>query len=180
MVVAILALIAGLLGTAIAAVPVTKKKVNKIITNRAPGLTVGTANNANALGGQGASAFQTASASDVRSNVVAMGSSNVTVLSTNITTPAAKTLTAVASVEALADGGAEGDNINCNINIDGTDGARQTTYVTPNELDDSTTLPLTQALAVGAGPHTVIVECSEGSLSNTSVEDRSLSVVATG
>jgi len=46
MVVAIVALIAALGGTAIAGGVLTKKKVNKIITNRAPGLSVASAKNA--------------------------------------------------------------------------------------------------------------------------------------
>lgn len=46
MVIAIVALIAALGGTAIAGGFTTKKKVNKIITNRAPGLTVGSAKSA--------------------------------------------------------------------------------------------------------------------------------------
>ena len=60
------------------------------------------------------------------------------------------------------------------------EGARQTTYITPNGLEDSTTLPLTQALPVGAGTHTVTVSCNEGGPAATSVEERSLSVVSTG
>jgi hypothetical protein len=46
MVVAIVALIAALGGTAIAGGVLNKKKVNKIITNRAPGLSVASAKNA--------------------------------------------------------------------------------------------------------------------------------------
>jgi hypothetical protein len=46
MVVAIVALIAALGGTAVAGGVLTKKKVNKIITNRAPGLSVASAKSA--------------------------------------------------------------------------------------------------------------------------------------
>jgi hypothetical protein len=46
MVVAIVALIAALGGTAVAGGVLNKKKVNKIITNRAPGLSVASAKNA--------------------------------------------------------------------------------------------------------------------------------------
>ncbi len=59
MVIAIVALIAALGGTAIAGGFTTKKKVNKIITNRAPGLTVGSAKSAD-----------TAKAADKANNVL--------------------------------------------------------------------------------------------------------------
>jgi hypothetical protein len=186
MIVAIVALIAALSGTAIGAAFVTKKQTKKIAANQvnklAPGLSVASAkkaDDADKLGGASAAAFQTGAASDQRSDTNALTTGNETVLSANITLPAAKTVTAVASVEAVADGGGN-DNINCNLNIAGVDGSRQSTYISPNTLEDSTTLPLTQSLALGAGTHTVIVECNEGGTANTSVEDRSLSVVSTG
>ena len=53
-VVGYLALFVALSGTALASGVINKKKVNKIISKRAPGLTVG---NANALGGSPASAY---------------------------------------------------------------------------------------------------------------------------
>jgi hypothetical protein len=180
MVVAVVALIAALGGSAVGASFITKKKAknvaNNAITQRAPTLKVG---DSDKLGGQSASAFQTGAASDFRGDTNTLTTSNEDVLSASINVPAAKVVTAVASVEASADGGGN-DNINCNISIDGVDGARQTTYITPNTLEATTTLPLTQAAAVGAGPHTVIVECNEGGTAATSVEDRSLSVVSTG
>ena len=195
MVIAIVALIVALGGTALAGGFITKKKAKKIAANQvnklAPGLSVAhagaadnatnatNATNANNLGNQAPSAYETAAASNVRSNVLAMTTLNQTVLSATITTPSAMTVTAFASIEMKADGGGN-DNNNCNLQIDATNGPRQSTYVTPNTLEDSTTMPLAQALAVGAGTHTVIAECSEGGVSNTSVEDRSLSVVATG
>src|SRR6266480_7326438 len=46
MIIAMVALIAALGGTAVAAKFVTKKQVNKIITNRAPGLSVASAKSA--------------------------------------------------------------------------------------------------------------------------------------
>jgi hypothetical protein len=55
MIVAIVALIVALVGTAFASGVLTKKKVNKIITNRAPGLSVA---NADKLGGVAASGYQ--------------------------------------------------------------------------------------------------------------------------
>jgi hypothetical protein len=185
MVVAILALIAALTGTAIAALPVTKKTVNTIITKRAPGLSVnkaktadfattaGNANNASTLNNLNANDLGTAGAFDQRSGSVAMSTSFVTVLSATITTSGQKVLTAVASVEATSDGGGN-DNLDCNLSIDGNDGGIQSTAVTA-----SATLPVTQGRIVGAGTHTVIAECNEGGASNTSVDDRNLNVVAT-
>jgi hypothetical protein len=150
------------------------------INKRAPGLTVGTANNANALGGQEASAFQTASASDTRTDVVAAEGTLNPALRATMSTSAPRTLTAVASVEVSADGG-DNDNVNCLIEIDGVRGDSQSTYITPQPtFAKSTVVPLTMARAVGAGTHTVFVHCGDGIGSNTSLEDRFLTVVATG
>ena len=58
MVVACIALIVALAGTAVAGGVLNKKKVNKIINNRAPGLSVAKAKNADQLGGVAASGYQ--------------------------------------------------------------------------------------------------------------------------
>ena len=143
--------------------------------------TANSANSANTLGGQGPSAFQTASASDARNDVAEPQGTISPALSATITTSAPRTLTAVASVEASADGGADEDNINCNIKIDDVNGASQSTYITPQPaFADSTVVPLTMARAVGAGTHAVLVQCRDGIGSNTMLEDRYLTVVATG
>jgi hypothetical protein len=140
-----------------------------------------TASNASALGGQGPSAFETASASDTRTDVAEPQGTLVPALSATITTSGPRTLTAVASVEASADGGAAEDNLNCNMRIDGVAGPVQSTYITPQPaFADSTVVPLTMARAVGAGTHTVLVQCGDGIGSNTSLEDRVLTVIATG
>lgn len=150
------------------------------IDKRAPSLTVGTANNANALDGQEASAFETESASDARTDTAPPEGTGNPALSATITTSAPRTLTAIASVEASADGGADEDNINCRIQINGVNGEDQSTYITPQPgFADSTVVPLTMALDVGAGTHTVLVQCGDGIGSNTSLEDRYLTVVAT-
>jgi hypothetical protein len=188
MVVAMVALIAALAGTAIAARPATKKTVNKIITKRAPGLSVnhsktsdfatnaGNANNASTLNNLNADALASAGAFDFRTTPQVLSTSNATVLSASITTPAQKILTAVATIKATSDGGGN-DDINCNISVDGTDGPRQ--GISP-VTTGGVTLPLTEGQTVGAGAHTVIAECSESASSATSVEDRNLNVVATG
>lgn len=143
--------------------------------------TANSASTANALGGQEPSAFQTASASDARSNVAEPQGTLTPALSATITTSGPRTLTAVASVEASADGGADEDNINCRIQIDDVNGANQSTYITPQPAFAKTTVvPLTMAMAVGAGTHTVLVQCGDGVGSNTMLEDRFLTVIATG
>jgi len=185
-VVAVLALVAALAGSAVAGSDVqssaalNKKKVKKIakkqINKLAPGLSVANADNADALGGQSPSAFETTSASDDGGDTsVTLGTANTTVLSTTITVPSPKTVTAVASVEAFGDGGGN-DFMLCNAEIAGTNGTRL--EVGPAERE---ALPVTQSRSVGAGTHTVRVECAKDS-AGASVEarDRSLSVVATG
>jgi hypothetical protein len=143
--------------------------------------TANSANTANALGGQQPSTFQTASASDVRNDVAPPEGTINPALSATITTSGPRTLTAIASVEASADGGADEDNINCNLKIDDVFGASQSTYITPQPaFADSTVVPLTMAMAVDAGTHTVLVQCGDGIGSNTMLEDRYLTVVATG
>ena len=143
--------------------------------------TANSASTANALGGQEPSAFQTASASDARSDVAEPQGTVSPALSATITTSAPRTLTAVASVEASADGGAAEDNINCRIKIDDVAGANQSTYITPQPAFAKTTVvPLTMALEVEAGTHTVLVQCGDGIGSNTMLEDRFLTVIATG
>ena len=143
--------------------------------------TANSASTANALGGQGPSAFQTASASDARSDVAEPQGTITPALSATITTSGPRTLTAVASVEASADGGAAEDNINCRIQIDDVAGANQSTYITPQPAFAKTTVvPLTMAQEVEAGTHTVLVQCGDGVGSNTMLEDRFLTVIATG
>jgi len=194
-VVAAVALVAALAGTAIAGptatTSVSKKQTKKIAKKEATryfdanigGATVGSAAsaaNASQLGGQSASAFQTASASDLRTSPVELNPGNQTVLSKGITIPSTKTVTAVASIEATGDDGVE-NRINCNLSIAGTDGARQSTLLADGtSIDPVGTLPLTQSRTLGAGTHTVLAECNEAGVADTEIEDRSLSVVATG
>ena len=60
-------------------------------------------------------------------------------------------------------------------------GANQSTYITPQPAFAKTTVvPLTMALEVEAGTHTVLVQCGDGIGSNTMLEDRFLTVIATG
>src|SRR4051794_27118217 len=139
-----------------------------------------TATDASTLNGKTAAQLSTASGSDTRSASLALTTSNQTVLSATITLPAPAVVTAIASIELRADGG-NNDNANCNTNIDGVVGARQSTEIAQSTIDKVETLPLTQQSAtLGTGPHTVTVVCNTGVGSATSASDRTLSVISTG
>jgi hypothetical protein len=77
MIVAIVALIAALGGTAIAGGVLTKKKVNKIITNRAPGLSVAHAKSADSATTAGAAQSPVAWAHIGANGDVIASSSNI-------------------------------------------------------------------------------------------------------
>jgi hypothetical protein len=77
MIVAIVALIAALGGTAIAGGVLNKKKVNKIITNRAPGLSVAHAKSADSATSAGAAQSPVAWAHIAADGTVIASSSNI-------------------------------------------------------------------------------------------------------
>jgi hypothetical protein len=186
-----LALVAALAGVAVAGPSadsaVSKKKTKKIakqqvnkltpgiIEDEAPDLTVG---NAEQLGGQDPSAYETDAASTSATTNLTLTTANQTVLTTSITIPSTKTVTAVASIEGSGDGGGN-DNVNCNLNIAGVDGVRQSTNLPPG-ASTGATMPLVQSSELAAGTHTVLVECSEGGASNGTLHERALSIVSTG
>jgi hypothetical protein len=188
-VIAIAALIAALAGTAIAGTSagtsaLNRSKVKKIVTKqidaRAPGLSVAhanTAGNADKLGGEEGSAFRTHSASaEVRDDQLQLDVTDQTVVSTTIALPSTRTVTAVASIEGF--GANAGDVTNCNLEIAGVDGVRQT-IVFPT-ANGELVWPLTQARTLGPGTHTVRVECNHLAGDDTGLDDRSLVVIATG
>jgi hypothetical protein len=191
LVVGVLALVAALGGTAVAEeastsdTPVTKKKVRKIakrqINRLAPGLSVAhadTAARADELAGAAASEFQTASASDERTETPPLPQvENVVVLEATITIPVRRTVTAFAAIEANSEG--QGNSMSCNLNIAGVDGVRQTTAI-PVAPTGSTMMPLTQARRMPSGSHVVRAECSKAGTGAVDAGQRSLSVVATG
>jgi hypothetical protein len=78
MIVAIVALIAALGGTAIAGGVLNKKKVNKIITNRAPGLSVAHAKSADSATSAGSAQSPVAWAHIAADGTVIASSSNIT------------------------------------------------------------------------------------------------------
>ena len=89
MIVALVALIAALGGTAIAGGVLNKKKVNTIISNRAPGLDVKSAKNADnaknaaSLGGLAASSYQQGCQPGTIKGSLVMSASQVTALPSN-------------------------------------------------------------------------------------------------
>lgn len=184
-VVSLIALFIALGGGAYA---VSKGKVRKIadkeIDKKAPGLSVANATsatnatNADALGGQGPSAFQTGAATASASNTqnLLAGLPAQTVLSTTITLPSTRTVTANAAVTGNSFGG---DDMFCNLSIAGVDGV--TNGATFHGTDaNGATVALTQSRTLGAGTHTVLAECYRAGTDGVSVQDRALTAVATG
>ncbi|MEQ8842388.1 MAG: S-layer homology domain-containing protein [Acidimicrobiales bacterium] len=116
-------------------------------------------------------------ASAERNASLTLTTGNQTAVNTDIATAGPATLLVSAAIEADGDGGND-DNMNCNIDVDGTDGLRQSVSLDANTLDNAAVVTLSQAFPVAAGTHTVIVECNEGLGSGTFVESASLVVLA--
>ena len=165
MLVAIVALVAALCGTAIAGGGLTKKKVNKIITKRAPGLSV---DNADKLDGKHASQLQTTSAYGENNADVNLTSSFQDVVTTSVTTAGTRVI-ANASVEFDS----AGFTVHCRLRIDGSE---STTYDT-QDLRTEEVIAYTFARTVPAGTHAVALACSEGG-GNVVANGAALSVVA--
>jgi hypothetical protein len=170
--VAMVALIVAIGGTAVAGGVLNKKKVNTIITNRAPGLSVASAKNAdhatnadnakNAdnLGGLDPTTYKTASNYTQGSPGTVITNTLVTIGSPiNVTTEGTRRLFASAAVHATT-AAAAGNYFVCRITIDATNGATDTDFVAPTALTpvDAAVSPLASAV-VGAGTHTVTLKC---------------------
>ena len=169
MIVACLALVAALGGTAIAGGVLNKKKVNKIITNRAPGLSVAkaknadNASNADKLGGLGPNEYKTASnyTQDSTDNPIT-GTQETIGSPIQITTAGSRRVIASAAVHATNGVSGTGVYLVCQITIDGTAGVFDTDYASPAggfSIVDAAVSPLASAV-VGAGTHTVTLLCS--------------------
>jgi hypothetical protein len=179
MVVACVALVAALVGTAVAAKPVTKKQVNKQIKKAVnKGVKKGTSANSLKLAGQVPGVYQSSAASDRRTAPTGLTGANTAYLSTTITLPAQKTVTAFATIEGS--GAGSDDNMNCFINIGGSSGVNVATGLAPSVVATQATLALTHSAVLGAGTHTVQTLCNQGVGSVTTISDRALSVVASG
>ena len=190
MVVALIALVLALGGTATAVTISSlggseQKQVKKIadreIRRLAKTLTVkkaAQATNAAKLVRKPGETYATKALTDERNDPQGLTSfEELGILRTDIALAVPRTLTAVATVQARGDGGGN-DNISCHIRIGDLSGPVQSTYITPNSASSSTTLALT-ASAPSASGTSVIVLCTDNPGSATTVEGRSLTVVAT-
>lgn len=163
MIVAVVALIVALGGTALAGGLLNKKKVNTIISNRAPGLTVASAkkaDDADRLGGDAPSEYATASNYTQSSTAVPITNTLVTIGSPiQVTTEGTRRLIASAALHATT-AATDGNYLVCQITIDTTTGATDTDFAVHTALSpvDASVSPLASAV-VGAGTHTVTLKC---------------------
>jgi len=121
----------------------------------------------------------TSAASATRTITLPLESDNQEVLSAEITTVDSSSLVVVAAIEANGDGG-DDDNMNCNFDVDGVIGLRQSITI-PQGVSGSSegVLTMTQVFPVTAGTHTITVVCNKAPESGTSVESASLVALAT-
>ena len=194
-VVAILALVAGLAGTAVAgpdaSTSVNKKKTKKIakkqakkqVNRLAPGIAEREVNRlapgiANQEIDKRAAEFKTAGANAERTdNLDLAGAAFEDVLSTTINSPANKKLILSASAEAEGDGG-NNDEIACVITVDGVDSPSYG-QVIPDFPFDEATIALVDARDVGAGNHSLTLRCREVT-GNVVIDDAALVASAVG
>jgi hypothetical protein len=194
-VVAVLALIAGVAGTAVAgpdaSTSVNKKKTKKIakkigkkqVNKLAPGIADAEINKlapgiANQEIDKRAPEFKTAGANAERTdNLDLAGTAFEEVLSTTINSPGDKKLILSASAEAEGDGG-NNDEIACVIAVDGVDSPSYG-QVIPDFPFDEATVALVDARDVGAGNHSLALRCREVS-GNVVIDDAALVASAVG
>jgi hypothetical protein len=160
MIVAMVALIVAIGGTAVAGGVLNKKKVNTIISNRASGLTVARAKNADNLGGLDPTTYKTASNYTQSATDVPITNTFVTIGSPiQVTTEGTRRLIASAAVHATT-ASTDGNYLVCQITIDATTGATDTDFAVHTALSpvDASVSPLASAV-VGAGTHTVTLKC---------------------
>lgn len=123
-------------------------------------------------------AFATAGAFDEKTNTLAVDPDPGTkVLSTTITLPAPKTVSAVATINGSGVG--VGDSLFCTMNIAGEEGPLNG-GVELNLVAQGYAMSINRSKLLPAGTHAVDVVCFEGPGDNSSVQNRNLSVVATG
>ena len=191
MVIALIALVLALGGTATAVTisslgnseqKQVKRIADKEIRRLARTLTVkkaAQATNAANLVRKPGDTFATKAVSDQRGDTQGLTHIGpLEVLRAGIALAVPRTLTAVATVQARGDGGGN-DDISCQIHIGTISGPVQSTYITPNGSSPSTTLTVTASAPADASGQVVDVTCSQSAASATSVEARSLTVVAT-
>ena len=180
-VIAILALVAAVAGTAVAgpgatSSGLTKKKVRSIadkeIGKLAPGLSVASAANAaNAANAETLdnldSTQLTPAAGDGRTADLTLTAADQTVLSANITTAASGTLVASAALQVQG-----GTRAECTLRFDGT--SSSAFFATSTTTEES--LAAVWAQGVGPGAHTVELRCN--SPSGAVVDEGGLAVTA--
>jgi hypothetical protein len=186
MIVACLALIVALGGTAVAGGLLNKKKVNTIISNRAPGLTVASAkkaDNADKLGGLDPSEYKTASDYTQSTTDVPITGTVTTIGSPiQVTTEGTRRVIATAAAHATNGVASTGVFFDCHITIDATTGVDDTDYASPAAgftVVDASVAPLASAV-VGPGTHTVTLHCAAvgGGTPTATVKDDALAAWA--
>ena len=196
-VVAILALVAAVAGTAVAdplgaISKLTKKKVVRIaktqIAHAAPDLSVAhadtagradTAGNADTVGGKTTVQLQTTSAYTEGFANLPMTAAQQEILSTTIESAGGRVV-AQASLEIDGHTDNADDDLNCRIRIAGVDGL-SLTQATPDTvigMSESATMSLTSSATPAAGTVPVSVRCGNES-GNVVVEQAELSVIST-
>jgi hypothetical protein len=190
--VAIVALVLAVAGSALAGVATVsvlnkkeKKQTRKIarseINKAAPGLSVAKAANADALGGELPSAFQTRATFRELTTQPDLTATEENIITTSIAIEETKTVIAVATIEAEAPMNAVVHRVGCRMNIAGAqhDDAFADTIPVTGDADE-TTLTLNFARELPAGTHDVALRCRMISGSDLFVEDGWLSVWAVG
>jgi hypothetical protein len=192
MVVAMLALFVAIGGTALAGGVLNKKKVNKIISNRAPGLSVASAknadraknaDNADRLGGLDPSVYRTSSNFTSSTTDVPITGTLTTIGSPiQVTTEGTKRLIALGSAHATNNSttSTHGTFFFCHVTIDGTAGVDNTDFASPNATwnpVDASVAPMASAV-VGPGTHTVALVCAAVADPVATVKDDSLAAWA--
>jgi hypothetical protein len=180
MIVAIVALIVALGGNALAGGVLNGKKVNTIITKRAPGLSVAkaqSAKDADELGGLGPTEYRTASnyTQDTTDKTIS-GSYETIGSPIQITTHGSRRVIAMAAVHAVNAVSGNGSFFICRIEIDGITGVENTDFAAGNlGVVDAAVSPLASAV-VEAGTHTVTLLCA--ALGDAVVHDDALTAWA--
>jgi hypothetical protein len=190
--VAIVALVFAVGGSAIAGVATisvlnkkekkqTRKVAKREINKAAPGLSVAKAANADALGGNSPSAFQTRAGFSELTTQPDLTATEADIITTSIAIEEPKTVIAVATIEAEAPMNAVVHRVGCRMNIAGAQHADVFADTIPVTADaDETTLTLNFARDLPAGTHSVALRCRLISGTDVFVEDGSLSVWAVG
>jgi hypothetical protein len=187
MIVAGVALIVALAGTAMAAPTAIKavldkkekKQVkniaNKQINKRAPGLSVA---NANTVGGFSAAALQTSSGFNQDANVTNLTTTFTNVATATITTRSTGRILATASAE-LDDGNGTDEGV-CDIIIDGEDSFNYETSPDDITPPNAAVVAVNFAVTRPAGTYTASIRCAEVGASVLTKDDAAINLYGLG